>query len=97
MANGSEGKRKQTEPEGKQTSQVRLEWERDTTEVEDLFAVHTHCAGLVVHQIDVSSWKATVIATNLESMYCATKEEAQLWCESKLTELLAQDLKLLGG
>ncbi len=31
-------------------------------------------------------------------MYCATgKEEAQLWCESKLTELLAQDLKLLGG
>ncbi len=54
MANGSEGKRKQTEPEGKQTSQVRLEWERDTTEGRgSLFgSPYTTRAGLVVHQID---------------------------------------------
>jgi len=41
-------------------------------------------------------WLGSVAARDHESKTFATKEEAQLWCESVLAELLRKDLESLG-
>lgn len=99
MADGSEGERKQAEPEGKTPSQVRLEWKEDATEEEPTFCALMNCASLIVGLICSDRiWQGSVIAPGSHSSATFdTKEEAQLWCEAKLTELLQKDLKSLGG
>ena len=106
MANGSEGERKQTEPEGKQTSQVRLEWER-VEGIDEAYVANTRCVQIMVHglfgtkgvlEAPSKPWLGSVSGARCYlSKTFDTKEEAQQYGEETAKELLLQDLKLLGG
>ncbi len=97
MANGSKGERKQAEPEGKQTSQVRLEWGPMEGQ---RWVVTLPTLTLSVNPIDGGlQWSALVEVPNGADLceYFATHEEAKQYCVEKARELLEKDLKSLGG
>ena len=90
---------KQMEPEGKPTSQVRLEWKENRAREDSYICRAADGVLMHVHRLynTDTPWVGTLIFDPGLSRAFATREEAQLWCEAKLTELLEKDLKSLGG
>ena len=97
---------KQAEPEGKQTSQVRLEWEAVEGRSDEVYVANTRCVLITVedlgetfsgYQGPVKPWLGTVSGARCYlSKTFDTKEEAQQYGKKTAKELLLQDLKLLG-
>lgn len=88
---------KQMEPEGKPTSQVRLEWKQSG---EQGWVLNLDTLRLSVEPSDEGlDWSALVEAPWGADFvqYCDSLEGAKEYCEEKAKELLKKDLKSLGG
>ena len=97
---------KQMEPEGKQPSTARLEWEA-VEGLDEAYVANTRCVQIMVDGLfdtegvlkgPSKPWLGSVSGARCYlSKTFDTKEEAQQYGEETANELLRQDLKLLGG